>query len=238
MSRGGERAPRTPANPTRLDAVRRGVLEWYATHARDYFPWRQRPVDPFKTLVFEMLVHQTFARKIVPVYLTLTERYPTPQHLAEADVEQVRDIIRPLGFLYRADRLKAIGERLVGEFGSEVPRSEKDLLSLPGVGPYTASAVRAFGFGEPVHIVDTNVLRIYRRVFSTGPHSTLRGPDKATVAIAREALPADRARDYNYAMLDFAALQCTHYNPKCASCPLLGVCDYGRDQGLEAESLG
>ena len=155
--------------------------------------------------------------------------------MARADVEEVRDIIRPLGFLYRADRLKAIGEKLVRDFGGTVPRGEKDLLSLPGVGPYTANAVRAFAFGEPVAIVDTNVLRVYRRVFSTGPHSTLRGPDKATVEVAKVALPEERARDYNYAMLDFAALQCTHYSPKCHSCPLLEACDHGasrlRDSG-------
>lgn len=218
----------TPGGAERLSTVTQGVLSWYGTNARDYFPWRKQPTDPFHTLVFEMLVHQTFARKIVPVYLTLVERYPTPGHLARADVEEIRDVIRPLGFLYRADRLKAIGERLVNDFAGEVPGGEKDLLSLPGVGPYTTNAVRAFGFGEPVAIVDTNVLRVYRRVFSTRPHSTLRGPDKATVAIAEEALPQDRARDYNYAMLDFAALQCTHYNPKCTSCPLLGVCDHGQ----------
>ena len=220
-------SPTAKGHPGRVDAIRRGILGWYGQNARDYFPWRQEPVDPFHTLVFEMLVHQTFARKIVPVYLTLVERYPTPESMAMADVEEVRDIIRPLGFLYRADRLKAIGERLASDFGGTVPSAEKDLLSLAGVGPYTASAVRAFGFGEPVAIVDTNVLRIYRRVFSTGPHTTLRGPDKPTVEIAKEALPEDRARDYNYALLDFAALQCTHYNPKCASCPLLQVCDFG-----------
>lgn len=214
----------------RIKIVRRRILAWYQTNRRDHFPWRKQPVDPFHTLVVEMLVHQTFARKIVPVYLTLIERYPTPEHLANAQVEEIRDIIRPLGFLYRADRLKAIGEKLVGDFGGKVPKGEKDLLSLPGVGPYTTNAVRSFGFGEPVPIVDTNVLRIYRRVFSTGQHSTLRGPDKATVEIAKKALPEDKARDYNYAMLDFAALQCTHYNPKCASCPLLRVCDYGQER--------
>ncbi len=221
-------SPTTDKYSARMEAVRSRVLDWYQENARDYFPWRQQPVDPFHTLVFEMLVHQTFARKIVPVYLALVERYPTPESMARADVEEVRDTIRSLGFLYRADRLKAIGEKLVSNYGGTVPEGEQDLLSLPGVGPYTASAVQAFGFGKPVAIVDTNVLRIYRRVFSTGPHTTLRGPDKATVAVAKETLPKDRARDYNYALLDFAALQCTHYKPKCASCPLFNVCDYGK----------
>lgn len=213
----------------RVRAVTQGLLAWYEANRRDFFPWR-RAGSTFHVLVSEMLLHQTFARKVVPVYLSLVERYPTPEEFAEADVEEVRDVMRPLGFLYRADRLKAIGQKVRDDFGGEVPEDEGSLLSLPGVGPYTASAVRCFGFGEPVPIVDTNVLRVYRRVFSTAEHSTLRGPDKATVAVARETLPEDRAREYNYAVLDFAALVCTHYNPKCDGCPLLEACDYGRER--------
>src|SRR5437763_789419 len=121
--------------PKRIRALRRGILEWYEANRRD-FPWREAR-DPFHTLVAEMLVHQTFARKIVPVYIALVEKYPTPEYLAKAPAEDIRGIIRPLGFLYRAERLKAISQRLIRDFGSTVPRSEKELLSLPGVGPYT-----------------------------------------------------------------------------------------------------
>lgn len=211
-------------------------MRWYETNRRD-FPWRQT-TDPFRILVSEMLLHQTFARKVVPVYQALVEKYPTPAHFSRARSKTIRGIIQPLGFLYRADRLKAIGKKLVDDFDGAVPREEQDLLSLPGVGPYTASAVRCFGFEEQVPIIDTNVLRVYRRVFSTAPHSTKLGPDKASVEVAKEALPKARARDYNYAILDFAALVCTHYNPTCASCPLLEVCDYGQETlGGTAETL-
>ncbi len=213
------------------------ILEWYDEANRREFPWRHT-TEPFHILVSEMLLHQTFARKVVPVYRALVERYPTPMHFSRARTKTVREMIRPLGFLYRADRLKAIGKKLVDDFSGAVPRDERGLLSLPGVGPYTANAVRCFGFEEQVPIVDTNVLRVYRRAFSTAPHSTGLGPDKASVEVAKEALPEGRARAYNYAILDFAALVCTHYNPGCASCPLLEACDYGQETfRSDAETL-
>jgi A/G-specific adenine glycosylase len=212
----------------KVDTIRRGILSWYGEHHRE-FPWREAKT-PYDVLIAELLLHQTFARKVVPVYLQLVASYPSPAHLSGANPEDILDIIRPLGFLYRAGRLVDLGKVLVRDYSGVVPWDERQLLSLPGVGPYTANAVLCFAFGKPVAIVDTNVLRVYRRIFSTAEHTTGLGPDKASVEVARAVLPQGHARDFNYAILDFAALVCTHYSPKCTACPLLKICNYGQGQ--------
>lgn len=209
-----------------IEKIRCELIRWYQQNGRD-FPWRKAH-DPFNILIAELLLHQTFARKVVPVYLNIISTYPTPEALSRATVKDVQNIIRPLGFLYRAELMIAMSNTLVKDFKGVVPNDEKKLLSLQGVGTYTANAVLCFGFGHNVPIIDTNVLRIYRRLFSTSFHSTKLGPDKQSVNIANAILPIDRARDYNLALLDFAALVCTHYNPKCITCPLLSLCDYGK----------
>lgn len=211
-----------------IQVIQQAICTW-GKQVHRTFPWRETD-NPFHILLAEILLQQTFARKVVPVYKKLISQYPTPKHLADADPQEVRQIIYSLGLLYRAETLIDIARKLVDEFRGEVPKKKASLLKLRGVGQYVSNAVLCFAFGMPLAIIDTNVLRIYRRIFGVMKHSTQAKPDIETVAIARAMIPEKRIREFNWALLDFAALVCTHHNPTCPKCPLLQLCIYGKQQ--------
>lgn len=206
------------------------ILGWYRESARS-FPWRG-VADPYRVAVAETLLRQTSANMVVPIYMEFLRRYPDAPSLAAASPEEVRELIRPLGLFFRADQLVGLAREVVGQYSGRVPEDRRGLESLPGIGPYIAGAVLCFAFGQPEVIVDTNVLRVYRRVFGLGPHSTRVGPDRATIAVASAMLPQDhRASDFNLALLDFAALVCSHYSPRCGNCPVLDMCFSANSSG-------
>lgn len=200
------------------------IRRWFREHARS-FPWRDTS-DPYSILIAELMLQQTSARKVVPVYQAFLGRYPTAEALAGADELDIKSMIMPLGLQRRAARLIALALALVETHAGTVPRHERALLALPGVGPYTAGAVRSFAYGNRAAIPDTNVVRVLRRFFGLGeptapPPSTV--PRHLRVA-ALELVPRAGARDFNLAILDFAALVCTHYAPACSTCPVNERC--------------
>lgn len=200
------------------------MRRWHRTNARE-FPWRETR-DPYAVLVAELMLHQTFARKVVPVYRKFLESYPTVSALAGADPQRVERLMMPLGLQRRGRRIVALAQVLVREHGGQVPGDEDGLLALPGVGPYTAGAVLAFAYERRAAIPDTNVIRLLRRFFGLGPPDA-RPPSSISAAMRRAALdlvPRRKPRDYNYALLDFASLVCTHYRPRCTSCPVRARC--------------
>lgn len=207
-----------------LQWFREKLRDWAASHRRD-FPWR-RTGDPYAVLVAEVMLQQTFARKVVPVYTEFMKRYPSPYVLAGVDVAEVERLIRPLGLQSRARTLAAMARSLVERHGGEVPSTEAELLALAGVGYYTAGAVRSFAFHQRAAIPDANVIRVLRRFFGLGAPDA-RPPSSIALDLRRAALevvPEDDPRAFNYSILDFAAAHCTHYNPGCPSCPLAAMC--------------
>lgn len=207
--------------------VRRRLLSWFEKNKRD-FPWRKTSA-PYHILVAEVMLRQTFAEKVVPVYNKFLTKYSTVNSLSKAKPNKVRDLIYPLGLLYRAEQLIDFANELIRVHGGVFPEAREDLEALPGVGPYTASAILCFAFNKPEAIIDTNILRVYRRVYDLGEHSTKRGPDKVTIEIAKVVAPEKDTRDFNLALLDFAAKICTHYSPKCAGCPIVERCAYNKE---------
>ncbi len=187
------------------------------------FPWRKTR-DPYRILVAEIMLQQTFARKVVPVYEEFMRRYPSPKTLAQSDIKEIRNLILPLGFQYRARLLKQLGRELVARHRGAVPNELLALLALPGVGRYTANAVLCFAFRKKTPIVDTNVVRVFQRFF--GAEGGLRPGEtnKRVWDMASTILPTRKVQEFNTALLDFAALVCTHYNPECLSCPLKKNC--------------
>lgn len=124
-------------------AFQNALLAWYKRHRRR-FPWRRKS-DPYAILIAEKLLQQTAARDVVvQAYKQLLKEYPTPRRLAGARVLDLEEIIRPLGFLYRAKELQTLGQALVARHRGKVPRTLKELLALPGVGDYAARAVLSF----------------------------------------------------------------------------------------------
>jgi len=214
----------TRVDPNRVRWFRQRLRRWHRNHFRT-FPWRQTR-DPYAVLVAELLLHQTFARKVIPVYQELMREYPDARHLAGAEPGYVEGLLLPLGLKRRSQRLIALANLLVREHEGRVPSDEAGLLALPGVGPYTAGAVCTFAHGRRAAIADTNVVRILKRFFGLGaPESP---PPKSVSLAMREAaleiVPRLEPRSFNFALLDFAALVCTHYRPRCATCPVRARC--------------
>jgi len=152
-----------------ISAFQDKLLSWHESNARA-FPWREQK-DPFAVLISEKLLQQTKARStVISAYNKLLSLYPTPEALANADINTLKELIQPLGFIYRANELPIMAQALVERHQGQVPNSLHELLDLPGVGDYGARAVLSFAFGEDLPIVDTNVARwIYRLDGISGP---------------------------------------------------------------------
>ncbi|PZS33774.1 MAG: adenine glycosylase [Pseudonocardiales bacterium] len=200
------------------------VLEWYDRTARD-LPWRAPGVAPWAVLVSEIMLQQTPVARVRPVYEAWLRRWPTAAALAaESPGEAVR-MWGKLGYPRRALRLHECAGQLVARFGGNVPSDVGALLSLPGVGAYTARAVAAFAFGHRHPVVDTNVRRVVARAIvgqgEAGPAATRR--DLSAV----EALLPDDARGaarFSVALMELGALVCTARGPRCGECPVAEKC--------------
>jgi len=201
---------------------RDNILQWGNLNLRK-FPWRWEK-DSYKVLVSEILLVQTFARKVVPVYEKITSTYPDFPSLALAKPDEIREIILPLGLLYRANLLIEIASSVTKSFDGRLPKDRDKLLEIKGIGDYISSAVQCFAFNKPVPIVDANVIRVLGRFFGLKWPIKTAKQKSIIYKNARELVPVNDFQLYNYALLDFGALICKHYNPLCNDCPIAVHC--------------
>ncbi len=220
-------APRLtrPVGPDLHEAV----LAWYAARARA-LPFRVT-TDPWAILVSEVMAQQTQAARAGERWSAFMTRFPTVEALAAATPADVLREWRGLGYNRRALNLRAAAQRIVDDFGGRVPASVTALLTLPGVGPYTARAVAAIAFGIPVGAVDTNVRRVLGRIVAGDP-GILSPTDLQQVADA--AVPADRAGAWTHALMDIGATICRPTQPDCPACPARSWCRFADGDRLQA----
>lgn len=196
----------------------RRLLRWYARHHRT-LPWRQTK-DPYRILVSEVMLQQTQVNRVIPKYREFIRSYPSLVALARASTRAVREVWYPLGYNVRPLRLRNIARTTVRRFGGRLPSTREDLLSLKGIGPYTAGAVLTFAFGKPAPIVDTNVRRVLRRVFFGGDPV----PEAVLWRLSGALLPAHDGYDFNQALMELGATVCRARTPACRSCPMRSLC--------------
>lgn len=203
---------------------RRQIRNWFGQNKRR-FAWRETE-DPYCILVAEILLQQTDAGKVSLVYPEFIQRYPDAPGLAKAEPEDLREFISKIGLNYRARRLVDIARDINDKFAWRIPNSEAELMMLPGVGRYIADAVLSAAFGMRTAIVDTNIVRILERFFGMRSRRSRARTDPEFWNIAHSLLPRKPAdcRDWNYALIDFCSLVCTHYNPKCSECVCAKPC--------------
>lgn len=203
-------------------AFQQELQDWYAAEGRD-LPWRNT-ADPYAILVSEIMLQQTQVRTVLPYYARFLERFPTLEALAAAPLDEVKAITDPLGYKVRGERLKRIAETAVERYGGSLPDAEQDLLQLPGIGRYTAGAVRSFAFRQDAAILDTNVMRVLVRVFAPptdgGPAALLH----RLWALAEAVIPPGQGYVFNQALMDFGAQVCTARRPICLFCPQRPQC--------------
>lgn len=212
-----------PTSAARTAVLHTTLLEWYAANARD-LPWRGE-CTPWGVFLSEVMSHQTPVARVEPIWRQWLERWPTPTHLADdSPGEGVRAWGR-LGYPRRALRLHEAATVMRDDFGGQVPRSEADLLALPGVGPYTAAAVAAFAYGLRTTVVDTNIRRVLARAIE-GKALAAPAVTRAEMDLAASLVPDDPATAavWNVAVMELGALVCTARLPRCGDCPLLDQC--------------
>jgi A/G-specific adenine glycosylase len=200
------------------------AVDWYDANARD-LPWRAPDASAWGVLVSEIMLQQTQVDRVLPAWLSWLHRWPTPAALAaEPPGEAIRAWGR-LGYPRRALRLHECAVVIVARHGGVVPSDLEELLALPGVGSYTARAVAAFAYKQRHPVVDTNVRRVVARAVAgaadAGPTTTA-----ADLAAVERLLPDDPglASRASVAFMELGALVCTARAPRCAACPLAGVC--------------
>ncbi|WP_042282203.1 HhH-GPD family protein [Nocardiopsis alba] len=200
------------------------VLAWYETNARD-LPWRHPDASPWSILVSEIMLQQTPVVRVLPAWQAWMERWPTPAHLAEEPSGEAVRMWNRLGYPRRALRLHACAVAITEEHGGEVPDDHATLLSLPGIGAYTAAAVASFAFGQRHAILDTNVRRVLARA-ETGIEYPPKTQTKAETALAESLLPSEPsvAARWGVAVMELGALVCTARSPRCVDCPIAGQC--------------
>ena len=197
------------------------ILEWFAENRRD-LPWRETS-DPYAIWLSEIILQQTRIQQGMAYWQRFVERWPTVEQLAAATEDEVLRLWQGLGYYSRARNLHAAAQQIVAMGG--FPTTFEGIRSLKGVGDYTAAAIASIAFGLPVAVVDGNVYRVLARYFGIDtPINTTEGK-KLFAALAQEMLPPDRPSDYNQAMMDFGAIQCTPTSPRCLLCPLMESCE-------------
>ncbi len=215
--------------PETLAALRPALLEWGKSHFRP-FPWRQTE-DPYQILLAEILLHRTQVKQMVAVYENLIRVCPDVPSLAAAGEETLRTLLFSLGLHWRAGLLYAMAQELQGRFNGSVPIEKADLLSLPGVSDYIASAVRCFAWNQPEALIDTNTVRIAGRVLGWPAKDSSRRNARFRQAI-QELVDPGEPRAFNYALLDLAHLICLKRQaPLCSQCPIAAWCCYPSQTG-------
>ena len=206
--------------------IARELLHWYDANAR-VLPWRTPPgsaarADPYRVWVSEVMLQQTGVKVVAPRFERFTARWPDIRALAAAEADEVMGEWAGLGYYSRARNLHACARTVVETNGGELPGSYAKLRTLPGLGDYTAAAVGAIAFGEPVPVVDGNVERVVSRLVA------LERPPKRAKAEVRETVrswtPTERPGDFAQAMMDLGATICTPRAPACLHCPVRSHC--------------
>jgi A/G-specific adenine glycosylase len=208
------------------------LLEWYDRERRD-LPWRYAPgkkADAYRVWLSEIMLQQTVVKTVIPYYAAFLERWPTVKALAAASVDDVLVAWAGLGYYSRARNLHKCAQVVVADHGARFPKDEVTLLTLPGIGPYTAAAIAAIAYGAKVTPVDGNVERVVARLFAL--EAPLPAVKREITRLAATLTPDDRTGDFAQAMMDLGATVCTPKRPSCLMCPLHRRCE-GYAQGIQ-----
>lgn len=198
------------------------LLRWYSANKRP-LPWR-RTRDPYRILVSEIMLQQTHVSRVQQKYPQFLKRFPTLQSLANSHTADVIRAWQGMGHNKRALRLRDFAREVVQKYNCRIPKEVNVLLSLPGIGKYTAHALACFAFSERVPVVDVNVSRVLSRVFWRMKSTHDRKDDRTIWKLAQRILPRIKSYEWNQALMDLGATVCISRRPLCSVCPISSVC--------------
>ena len=205
----------------RIDISQR-LLKWYKENKRE-LPWRETR-DPYKIWISEVILQQTRIAQGLNYYLRFVEKFPTVNVLAESSENEVLKSWQGLGYYTRARNLHKGAKTIVEMYDSKLPTTYKEILSIEGIGEYTAAAVLSIAYNKPYAVVDGNVYRVLSRLFAIKTPIDVTEGKKEFSRLARELLDVDNPGKHNQAVMEFGALHCTPAQPLCHSCPLEYLC--------------
>jgi A/G-specific adenine glycosylase len=205
------------------------LLNWYDQNAR-VLPWRVSPADralgvmpdPYRVWLSEIMLQQTTVKAVAPYFNKFLTIWANVAALAAADNNDVMAAWAGLGYYSRARNLKRCAEIVVQDFGGEFPDNRADLLTLPGIGDYTASAIAAIAYNEPVIVMDGNVERVSARLIAL--ETPLPEAKPIIRSFLKPVVPQARPGDFAQAMMDLGATLCTPKSPSCVICPIALHC--------------
>ena len=199
------------------------LLPWYDEHKRQ-LPWRQDPA-PYRVWVSEIMLQQTRVEAVKPYFERFMKELPDIEALAAVPQERLLKLWEGLGYYSRARNLQKAACEIMERFSGRMPEDVEELLTLPGIGPYTAGAISSIACGRPVPAVDGNVLRVLARLRMDGRDMTNQTVKKSVEEELSALIPRERPGDFNQAMMDIGATVCLPNGaPRCGFCPLAGIC--------------
>ncbi len=198
------------------------LVDWFLLRGRDY-PWR-RTTDAWAILVSEIMLQQTTIPTVLGRYEAWLQQFPTPAHLAAADEQTALRSWEGLGYYRRVRALRAAAITITEQHGGVFPTEEAAIRALPGIGDYTVAAVLSFAYNRPAALVDTNVSRVFARVFNDAAPVDAPATRKRHLALAAELVHSSNPRAYNAALMELGQTICTTGTPSCMLCPVREFC--------------
>ena len=210
-----------------LKQIATPLVAWYRENKRE-LPWR-RDKNPYHVWISEIMLQQTRIEAVIEHYYAFMDALPDVASLAAVEEGKLLKLWEGLGYYSRARNLKKAAIKIMDEFGGEFPQTKKELLTLPGIGDYTAGAIASICFNEPVPAVDGNVLRVLARLRADAHNVLLPETKKSAEALITEIIPAD-AGDFNEGIMELGETVCLPNGfPLCSSCPLQPYCKAYRE---------
>lgn len=198
------------------------IILWYREFHRK-LPWRETS-DPYKIWLSEVILQQTRVSQGLPYYQRFIEAFPDLSSLASAEFDQVLRIWQGLGYYSRARNMLECAQILMEKYNGKFPEDYVELLKLKGIGEYTAAAIASFAFKKAISVVDGNVFRVLSRIYGINLDIATSQSKKYFQKIANDLIPEDRPDEFNQAIMEFGALQCTPKQPDCQNCTLRDYC--------------
>lgn len=202
--------------------LNRRILDWYRKHQRP-LPWRKTK-NPYLIWISEVMLQQTQVETVIPYYRRFLKTFPTVDALARAPLQDVLKVWENLGYYSRARNMHAAARKIVEEFGGRMPATLKEIISLPGIGEYSAGAILSIAYGQTLPALDGNVRRILCRLFAIRKPADDAKAQKQLRRLAALLIPARHPGDFNQALMDLGATICKPKNPECFRCPAAGLC--------------
>ncbi len=201
-----------------LSEFRRRLVSWFRRHGR-VLPWRET-ADPYRIWVSEIMLQQTTVKAVIPYYERFLDRFPDIRSLAAASEGEVLQYWEGLGYYSRGRNLRLAAIAVCDRYAGRFPETVAELQILPGIGRYTAGAIRSFAFDLPAPIVEANTLRLYCRLLAYDGDPTSSAGQKLLWSFAESLQPGKSAGRLNQALMELGATVCLPVNPMCETCPI------------------